>query len=86
MRPTNTSPTFPAERAARPVPENTGAGVNIGDPVRATDRDGDTLTYTMTGDDAGSFAIGRFTGQLMTEAALDYGRVADARAWSTCTW
>ena len=32
----------------------------------------DTLTYTLGGDDAESFAIDGATGQLMTMAALDY--------------
>ena len=72
--PTNNSPTFPADRATRSVPENTGAGMDIGARVRGADRDGDTLT----GDDAGSFAIGRFTGQMMTRAPLDCERPAGA--------
>ena len=32
--------------------ENTAAGTAIGDPVAATDVDGDALTYTLGGDDA----------------------------------
>ena len=38
-------------RTTRSVAENTEAGVAIGDPVEATDP-GDTLTYTLDGDDA----------------------------------
>ena len=39
----------------------------------ATDPDeGDTLTYALSGDDAASFDIVETSGQLMTEAALDY--------------
>ena len=70
----NEAPEFPAaETGARSVAENTAAGEDIGAPVAATDPDaGDTLTYTLGGDDAGSFAIDAATGQLMTEAALDY--------------
>ena len=34
--------------------------------------DGDALTYTLGGDDAGAFDIDAATGQLMTSAALDY--------------
>ena len=69
---TNAAPMFSAETTTRSVPENTEAGMDIGRPVAATDADGDTLTYTLTGDDAGSFSINASTGQLMTMAALDY--------------
>ena len=57
----------------RTVAENTVAGVNIGTPVSATDADGDTLTYTLSGNpDAVAFRIVSTTGQLQTKAALDY--------------
>ena len=52
--------------------ENTGANVNIGSPVSATDADGDTLIYSLEGTDAASFNIDSGTGQLKTKAALDY--------------
>ena len=55
------------------VEENTAAGEALGDPIAAMDVDaGDTLTYTLGGDDAESFAIDGATGQLTTMAALDY--------------
>ena len=63
---------------ARSVPENTPPGVNIGGPISATDADegteefGDTLTYSLGGDDAASFDIDPSTGQLITKAALDF--------------
>ena len=63
---------FPSATATRSVAENTAAGTNIGTPVAATDVNGDTLTYTLSGTDAASFDIGISTGQLMTKAALDY--------------
>lgn len=59
---------------AREVAENTAAGTDIGDPVAATDLDGDTLAYSLVGRDARSFAIVKATGQLRTKAALDYER------------
>ena len=66
-------PEFPAaETGARSVAENTAAGENIGDPVAATDPEGDALTYTLGGADADSFDIDPATGQLMTKAALDF--------------
>ena len=67
------APEFPAsETGARSVAENTAAGVNIGDPVAAADDDGDTLTYTLGGTDAASFAIDTASGQLRTKAPLDH--------------
>ena len=68
----NAAPAFSSEAATRSVAENTAAGMNIGDPVMATDYDNDTLRYRLSGTDAGSFDIGMSTGQLMTKAALDY--------------
>ena len=40
--------------------------------MSATDADGDSLTYTLSGTDAGSFAIDSGTGQIKTSTALDY--------------
>ena len=57
---------------ARSVAENTEAGENIGSAVTATDADNDTLTYTLSGNDASSFDIERTSGQLKTRATLDY--------------
>ena len=54
------------------VAENTAAGENIGQPATASDADCDTLTYTLSGTDAASFALDTATGQLQTLAALDY--------------
>ena len=60
--------------------ENTPPGVNIGDPISATDPDetgddalefGNTLTYKLGGTDAASFDIDASTGQLITKAPLD---------------
>ena len=68
----NAAPMFESETAERMVAENTAAGMPVGGPVAAMDADDDTLTYTLGGTDAASFAIGSDTGQLMTLAALDY--------------
>ena len=57
----------------RTVVENTDAGRNIGTAIAATDADtGDTLTYSLGGTDAASFSIVSTSGQLQTNAALDY--------------
>ena len=56
----------------RAVAENTPHNKAVGDPVSATDADGDTLAYTLSGTDAAAFDIGSNTGQLLTKAPLDY--------------
>ena len=65
----------------RSVDENTVAGVNVGDPVAAADDDDDgnlvnpeILTYTLGGDDAGSFEIDPESGQITVGAGatLDF--------------
>ena len=71
---TNTEPAFSDETATRSVAENTATDQDIGGaPVDTTDDDtGDTLEYTLTGNDADSFAIDSDTGQLKTKDALDF--------------
>ena len=74
----NAPPVFSGLDASLDVDENTPAGVNIGDPYTATDPDeatlefGDSLTYSLEGDDAASFEIDPLTGQISTKAPLDY--------------
>ena len=69
----NSAPVFEGGSTTRSIPENTPAGVNIGEAVSAKDTDSDDpLTYTLSGTDAASFSIVRTTGQLKTKAALDY--------------
>ena len=69
----NTAPTFrEGTSTSRSVVENGQVGTNVGSPVTATDADqGDTLTYTLGGSDAGSFTIVAGTGQIQTAAVLD---------------
>ena len=70
---TDTAPTFTeGTSTTRTIAENTAAGVNIGAAIAATDADNDTLTYTLGGTDASSFSIVSSSGQLQTQAALDY--------------
>ena len=69
----NSAPEFPSsETGTRSVEENTASGQDIGAPVSASDADGDSLTYTLSGTDAGSFTLDASTGRLKTSAALDY--------------
>ena len=69
----NRAPVFTdGENTTRTVAENTAADTNIGTAVAATDADNDTLTYTLSGTDAASFAIVNTSGQLKTSEALDF--------------
>ena len=70
----NVAPTFTeGTSTTRSVAENTATGQAIGAPVAATDADsGDTLEYTLGGTDFKSFGIHLNTGQLLTQAALDF--------------
>ena len=72
--PSNSPPSFSANTATRSVAENTPPGRNVGVPVTATDPDtNDTLTYSLEGPDAASFALADPTsGQIKTKAPLDY--------------
>ena len=70
----NAEPMFSASTAMRTLPENSGAGVNVtGGTITATDSDsGDTLFYSLTGSDAGSFEIDSSSGQLKTKAGVTH--------------
>ena len=58
------------ESATRSIPENTPAGISVGAPLSA-EGDG-TLTYTLSGPDAASFAIVPTTGQVRTRDGVVY--------------
>ena len=78
----NTAPVFEDEQddeigdgvnLEREVAENTPAGELVGDPVAATDKEGDILTYVLSGGtNAVSFTIDVATGQLRTKAPLNF--------------
>ena len=69
----NRAPAFPGSSTTRSVEENSASGANVGAAVRAADADGDRLTYSLTGTDAGSFTINS-GGQIMvgTGTMLDF--------------
>ena len=79
------NPMFPSATDTRSVVENTAAGMNIGEPVTATDLDMDTPMYTLGGADAASFDIDPMTGDLMTKAALDFETKASYMVTVTAT-
>ena len=70
----NDQPEFPGATASRSVAENSASGTNVGAAVAASDQDGDTLYYTLTGTDASSFDVGATTGQITVASgtSLDY--------------
>ena len=69
------APVFDADTAEFSVDENSAAGTVVGS-VTATDDNGDDdpRTYSLSGDDASSFAIDEDTGQISVgaDAMLDY--------------
>ena len=81
----NLPPEFPSAATTREVDENTVAGEDIGAPVAASDADDAALTYALSGTDAASFDIDRATGQLKTEADLDYETKASYAVTVTAT-
>ena len=70
----NTVPRFPSLAITIEVEEGAGDAESggAGAPVAAADPDGDTLTYSLGGDDADAFEIDASTGQLWSKAPLDY--------------
>ena len=70
----NDAPQFAAATTTRDVAESAAGGANVGAAVTATDQDGDTLTYSLSGTDAAKFSIGASTGQitLASTTSLDY--------------
>ncbi len=60
------------DSAERTLAENTAGGENVGLPLTATDPDEDTLTYSLSGEDADSFDLNAATGQLLTKEGVSY--------------
>ena len=67
----NAAPEFDAMTVTRSVAENTPSGQRVGATITASDANSLTLTYSLAGEDADSFAIEGSTGQIMTKAALN---------------
>ena len=76
--PGNAAPTFDDDSpTSRSVEENSEQGTNVGDPVAATDPEGDTLTYSLSSagtDDTYYFSIDADNGQITVAsgANLEY--------------
>ena len=75
----NSPPTFDdgAGPLTRSVAENSPADTAVGAAVAATDPDGDTLTYTLTGTDAGSFTVDG-NGQIKVGQSTTFDRTTKA--------
>ena len=65
------APEFASATMTRSVAENQDAGANVGDPVTATDPNGDELAYALSGSGSDYFAVGN-DGQITTTASLDH--------------
>ena len=79
----NALPVFSAPLQTREFAETVGdaapgAAVDIGDPITATDHDGDLLRYSLEGTDQEAFTIIADTGQLRTKAGRRYDHEAQA--------
>ena len=61
---TDAMATFPAAATTRMVAENSPAGTNVGDPVKANDTADEVLTYSLTGAIEAGFQINPATGQI----------------------
>ena len=72
--PANNPPTFPSDMVTYTIEENSPPGTNVGEPVTATDLDGDTLTYTLGGADMADFRIDSASGQITVgpDTSLDF--------------
>ena len=79
----NAFPVYAPSTATRTVPENSVAGTDVGDPIpAATDVENDTLTYSMGGTDAASFAFDASTRQITTIANVDYNHEATQNSYT----
>ena len=67
----NETPSFASATYSRSVNENVSTGTDVGGAITATDPEGDTLSYSLTGTGASSFAVSS-AGQITTDASIDY--------------
>ncbi|MBI5165438.1 MAG: DUF4347 domain-containing protein [Magnetospirillum sp.] len=61
-----------ADAGANTVAENAGVGATVAVTALSTDPDGDSLSYSLTDDAGGKFAINPTTGVVTVNGALDY--------------
>ena len=69
----NDDPAFASATVELSVSESADPGAEVGAPVTATDvEENDTLTYSLSGTDAGFFDIGRRSGQITVGAGVTF--------------
>ena len=68
----NQRPVFDETAPTRILVENTTGTRNIGNPIRATDPEGRTVSYRLAGGDVDQFTIDTNNGQLRTQTGGDY--------------
>ena len=69
----NDPPAFTtADPVNLPVAEDAAPGTTVGEPLQATDPNGDTLSYSLTGDGAGDFAVDGHGTDNHRQVALDH--------------
>ena len=78
----NDAPAFDAATFDRAIDENADAGTAAGEPVAATDPNGDAVSYTITGSDA--FSV-RADGTIVSNAVLDHETRASHSVTLTAT-
>ena len=67
----NSPPTFATTTVNRIIPEDSPVGTLLGDPIAATDPEGDSLTYTLTGEGSEHFNVNN-QGQITLRATLNH--------------
>ena len=77
----NRPPTFDSFRFSLEVSEETPVGGAFGEPLAATDPDGDSLYFVLTNGHTDLFSIDSGTGQLRTKALLDYETKPEDNYW-----
>ena len=69
---TNSPPVFTLTAPVMRTVKERVSDINLGDLISATDPDGDTLTYSLSGSDAGNFSIDAATGQIQSKTDVTY--------------
>ena len=70
----NRAPAFAAATATRPVAEGHADAAAVGAAVAAVDTDGDPLTYSLSGTDAGTFDVASRSGQITVKSGMTLDR------------
>ena len=79
----DTAPYFlDGDTTSRSILENSPSGTDVGEPIAAADPEGGTLTYALSGADAGFFSLDTANGQLSVASGitLDYENPGDQDA------